>query len=78
MKIKNTATENLCNEIAVTYWKEGHAKAMKDFQHWKEGHAKAMKDFQPWCDTQKLAKWEYIVIVERIKELILEKKGTIK
>lgn len=64
MKIKNTTTENLCNEIAETYWKVGHAQAMKDFQK--------------WCDTQKLAKWEYIVIVERIKELILEKKGTIK
>lgn len=64
MKIKNTATENLCNEIATTYWKEGHAKAMKDFQK--------------WCDTQKLAKWEYIVIVERIKELILVKKGNTK
>lgn len=64
MRIKNTATENLCNEIAVTYWKEGHVKAMKDFQQ--------------WCDTQKLANWEYAVIVERIKELILEKKGTIK
>ncbi len=64
MKLKNTATENLCEEIAATYWKEGHAKAMKDFQK--------------WCDIQKLAKWEYIVIVERIKELILVKKGTMK
>lgn len=49
MKIKNTATETLCNEIAEMYWSKGHLEAMKEFQK--------------WCDTQKLAKWEYIVIV---------------
>ena len=52
--------------------------------HWVSGEIvsltdqiveEAMKEFQKWCDTQKLAKWEYIVIVERIKELILVKKG---
>lgn len=62
MKIKKTATETLCNEIAEMYWSKGHLEAMKEFQK--------------WCDTQKLAKWEYIVIVERIKELILVKKGS--
>ena len=62
MKIKNTATETLCNEIAEMYWSKGHLEGMKEFQK--------------WCDTQKLAKWEYIVIVERIKELILVKKGS--
>lgn len=63
MKIKNTATEKFCNEVAVIYWKESHVNAMKVFQK--------------WCDENKPMKWEYIVMVERIKELILEKKGTL-
>ncbi|UQJ95429.1 hypothetical protein ALHIDCOG_00041 [Klebsiella phage CPRSB] len=26
MKIKNTATETLCNEIAEMYWSKGHLR----------------------------------------------------
>lgn len=64
MKFKNDATEKLCNEIADVYLKDGHVVAMKQFQ--------------AWCDTQKLVNWEYVAIVERIKNLILQKKGNLK
>lgn len=60
MKIKNEATEKKCEEIADMYWKDGHVAAMKHFNEWSV--------------EQKHVNWEYIVIVERIKEIILQKK----
>lgn len=63
MQFKNKDTEKLCDNIASVYLKEGHLIAMKQFQE--------------WCDGRKLANWEYVAIVERIKNLILKKKGNI-
>lgn len=60
MKIKNEVTEKKCEEIADMYLKDGHLAAMKHFN--------------AWSVEQKHVNWEYIVIVERIKELILQKK----
>lgn len=60
MKIKNEATEKKCQEIADMYWKDGHVAAMKHFNEWSV--------------EQKHVHWVYIAIVERIKEIILQKK----
>ncbi|QPI17911.1 hypothetical protein POP12_119 [Pectobacterium phage POP12] len=61
MKLKNDKTEEMANNITEIYFSDGYPAAMKEFN--------------VWLETNKLSKIEYIIVVERIKELILIKKG---